>query len=115
MCSLYEEVEQLKKKLQDAKGKAQGFDKLQRERDQLEADLEDSNRLVKTKDKEIADTAKRLDETKQKLKKLQDSYGSHEDAMAAAEFKAAGLEQDLKRANKEIEELKSLNLQSKLG
>ena len=38
---------------------------------------------------------------------MSDQFGNHEDAMAAAEFKALGLQQDLKEAHKEIEQLKA--------
>ena len=45
---------------------------------------------------------------------MSDQFGNHEDAMAAAEFKALGLQQDLKDANKEIEQLKAQVLQAQL-
>ena len=41
---------------------------------------------------------------------MKDSNGNTEDQLAAAEFRAQGLEQDLKEANKDIEKLKSLQL-----
>ena len=41
------------------------------------------------------------------MKVLSDQYGNHEDAMAAAEFRADGLASDLKQAEKLIEQLKS--------
>ena len=40
-------------------------------------------------------------------KTVADQYGNHEDAMAAAEFKAEGLQHDLKEAEKMIEQLKA--------
>ena len=45
---------------------------------------------------------------------MSDQFGTHEDAMAAAEFKALGLQQDLKDAQKEIEQLKAQVLQAQL-
>ena len=45
---------------------------------------------------------------------MSDQFGTHEDAMAAAEFKALGLQQDLKDAHKEIEQLKAQVLQAQL-
>ena len=45
---------------------------------------------------------------------MSDQFGTHEDAMAAAEFKALGLQQDLKDAHKEIEKLKAEVLQAQL-
>ena len=47
-------------------------------------------------------------------KTVADQFGHHEDAMAAAEFKAEGLQQDLKEAEKLIEQLKAEALQNKL-
>ena len=45
---------------------------------------------------------------------MSDQFGNHEDAMAAAEFKAQGLQQDLKEADKEIGQLKAQLFQAQL-
>ena len=115
MCKLFEEMEEVRGQLNDYKKKAKEYDKVVREKQKVEEDLENVKEKLKSRDKENNDLKRKMEDMYTKLKSLQDSNGNNEDALAAAEFKAQGLEKDLKKAEKEIEMLKGLQMQAKLG
>ena len=86
---------------------------MQFEMKQLQSQLNAAKSDAENKEFAITDLKKKLSDQKSEFKSVADQFGNHEDAMAAAEFRAEGLLQDLKDAEKLIEQLKSEALQSK--
>ena len=56
-----------------------------------------------------------MKQAKDKVKDLNDQVGNLDDSLAAAEYRAEGLQMDIKALEKELSELKSNQLEGKLA
>ena len=88
----------LEKQRDELKSKASAHDKLQFELKKLQSQLEVAKSDSERQEQRIAELKKNLADQKSEYRNISDQFGNHEDAMAAAEFKAEGLAADLKEA-----------------